>query len=637
MYRYSRKIVRIGLATFPLWSASTSIAQLSSPIIAVEPTEFAVVGEENPALASNPEQIVAESTSVPKMVPTRAFYPSWIWAQDATLKDIEIFQAFTIAADPQEAELQIAVDNEYQAFVNDVLLSSGNDWTKPARVPLVLGKGENTLRIVCKNTGGAAGAIAAILLRGNQGVSVVGTSATSTVFSDGVQVSSTSWDSASAPWNLVKKESQRDKIVRAEAHRLFSEAHGTDNVLAAKSILYLAYLGIEFPNVEYESPTFSMFDPEPELPMLAQSTGIVRSFLRSNDQGKRVAALNGLKYILENADGTHDLLEYYRPDFEELYFGREDVQLTVLDAVRLRLILDAGDFDKIVAQIAKAKTDIENTHKGINDTNFAIEAAKEERNKLKGKSKELNDLKKSIEKNLEGQKMKLKALEDLPMPTDLQKEEIEAFRASIIILDSAITDTGGRIKTNDIAIVLADAKITKLGIQLSDLTAARKKLENELESLKQSTVSGSAFARISTVEDFIIRTRPHFASNIVTSFAASVLDGARKLRMKYAYISAYDDADNATATSTGSVLIMESGYGARVSAADIPLERFLSGDRPGVANTAPFDATATGRSRSPYPLTDDKGRRIKRDISKNGESKVEKAPGGSGAIRVNLD
>jgi putative heme-binding domain-containing protein len=108
----------------------------------------------------------------------------WIWDQaDAnsvaqTDDPRYVRRAFTLAAKPLKAELWIAADNEYTAYVNGQKVGTGTEWSKVDRYDVArhLTAGKNVLAIVAKNHGGPAGLIARLhIVTADKKDTIVGT------------------------------------------------------------------------------------------------------------------------------------------------------------------------------------------------------------------------------------------------------------------------------------------------------------------------------------------------------------------------------------------------------------------------------------------------------------------------------
>ena len=100
---------------------------------------------------------------------------TWIWAagNDA---DLAYFRkTFDLKDIPEFAELRLAVDNEFEAWVNGQFVTSGQEWTDLSRASIRehLRIGRNVLAVAARNRGGPRGLIGEIQLGTRPGVPLV--------------------------------------------------------------------------------------------------------------------------------------------------------------------------------------------------------------------------------------------------------------------------------------------------------------------------------------------------------------------------------------------------------------------------------------------------------------------------------
>ncbi len=86
----------------------------------------------------------------------------WIWGHSAkpgstppSGETITLRKTIKLDTDPASASAVVTCDNGYTLYVNNRKISAGDDWTKPAAVPLqtALSKGANTILVIATNAG----------------------------------------------------------------------------------------------------------------------------------------------------------------------------------------------------------------------------------------------------------------------------------------------------------------------------------------------------------------------------------------------------------------------------------------------------------------------------------------------------
>jgi putative heme-binding domain-containing protein len=107
-------------------------------------------------LATKPEASTARASAAPR----------WIWhAREPRAGETAWFRRrFTLAAVPTRAELWIAADNHFDAWLAGQGVASGDDWAHPVRLDVssALRVGENELLVRASNDGGPAGLVLAL-------------------------------------------------------------------------------------------------------------------------------------------------------------------------------------------------------------------------------------------------------------------------------------------------------------------------------------------------------------------------------------------------------------------------------------------------------------------------------------------
>lgn len=572
--------------------------------------------------------------------PSPDFQPKWVWSADAVNDGTELFirQRFTLAQKPKFARLEITVDNEFAVELNghSVFYDRDTDWTSPEvrdGVQDWLHVGNNEVVIKATNLDGPAGAIALIRVVDTNGITFVGTSDNSETSMDKISWSKAKslGDQFAEPWKLVSAESKPQKLARQEAWRLVGEIEGPSIEASARAIVYLAYLGVEFFDTDFDEPVISISGNAPTTSILKKAIEVIRTNLYSNASAKRNAAINAVSYVLTSEDSVELLVDQIQGDFAICGKYGNNLQLAILSQIKTLLESDKQAVD-VAKQAVETKT-VERKNK--------IAELKGKQAEIATNEETLQELTREIVTILPAKKMELNAemqalateRDGTPMPTDDRKREIEQ-----------------QTKEIETKIARADAEMARLteqrNIKLSEsasLLSALALLSKQLEVIEvkvldlKGKLDGVFATAVMRLEEFekLVGGSNNIFSGILHSISQQTLDQFRKLRFAYAGISSYADADTFFATAAATGTYSTSQPGARTSAADLPgvADRTV-GERPGVSETAPFDPSLSPRARTVYPSTDDRGQRKQQDNSKIPESKVEKAPGATGAVFV---
>ncbi len=92
--------------------------------------------------------------------------PSWVWLSDKNADKISIRREFDLNGNVKQALLAATADNECDVFINDKKVTSATDWAQlsTSEVGNRLKSGRNVISIAARNQGGAAGAIAILII-----------------------------------------------------------------------------------------------------------------------------------------------------------------------------------------------------------------------------------------------------------------------------------------------------------------------------------------------------------------------------------------------------------------------------------------------------------------------------------------
>ncbi len=594
------------------------------------------------------EYVQAETVNTSSLKPSANFQPVWVWSKDANDTPLTMTQEFYLDAVPSRAELQVSTDNSYTAFVNGREFGKGRDWTRPEKydISAELVKGINQLRLECVNEGVEAGAIAAIRLQYGSQVLVVGTSKSVVTMNSGGTVVPTSTKPAnSSPWNLHKLESTKTGFVRAEANRLLSDLSSTDAQIAAKALGYLAYLSLEFPNLDLVEPTFSLIENSAVLPVPATDPLVARvrsevvSRLDAPNHSVRGGAIAALTLLVSKSKDSKNLLEFITPSYCKACGTNIDLQLALLSGLNQRIASDSASFAKMVADAMKAseakKTELDQAQAVVDAKETEIAKVQSEVIAIESKREQIASQKKlAIE-----EKGKLdKSLADLAVldatdPIRIREEPIVVakLKNTMDLIDVLNNRDGELLKS----FTSSKNKIRRLTEDLDDTNITLVKLKKELDSLTTPVASVELFKRLDDIEDFLKQSSTCPTLPITQSLSLSIVDASRRLRYRYYSIQSFTNANMFFASDGSGGAVPSPEIGASTSAADRPTvgEWFTSGDRAGVSITAPYDANVRPQSSSPYPTSDDGARRIPWDTSKNANNEFRKAPGGSGGVK----
>ena len=100
--------------------------------------------------------------------------PSWVWLSDSKADKISIRHEFDLVGDVKQALLAATADNECDVFINDKKVTSASDWAQlsTGEVGNRLKPGRNAISIAARNQGGAAGALAILIITMQDGRSL---------------------------------------------------------------------------------------------------------------------------------------------------------------------------------------------------------------------------------------------------------------------------------------------------------------------------------------------------------------------------------------------------------------------------------------------------------------------------------
>jgi len=594
------------------------------------------------------EYVQAQTVNTSSLEPSANFQPVWVWSKDANDTPLTMTQEFYLDAVPSRAELQVSTDNSYTAFVNGREFGKGRDWTRPEKydISAELVKGVNQLRLECVNEGFEAGAIAAIRLQYGSQVLVVGTSKSVVTMNSGGTVVPTSTKPAnSSPWNLHKLESTKTGFVRVEANRLLSDLSSTDAQIAAKALGYLAYLSLEFPNLDLVEPTFSLIENSAVLPVPATDPLVARvrsevvSRLDAPNHLVRGGAIAALTLLVSKSKDSKNLLEFITPSYCKVCGTNIDLQLALLSGLNQRIASDSASFAKMVADAMKAseakKAELDQAQAVVDAKETEIAKVQSEVIAIESKREQIASQKKLAME----EKGKLdKSLADLAVldamdPIRIREEPILVgkLKNTTDLIDVLNNRDGELLKS----FTSSKNKVRRLTEDLDDMNITLVKLKKELDSLTTPVASVELFKRLDDIEDFLKQSSTCPTLPITQSLSLSIVDASRRLRYRYYSIQSFTNANMFFASGGSGGAVPNPDIGASTSAADRPTvgEWFTSGDRAGVSITAPYDANVRPQSSSPYPTSDDGARRIPWDTSKNANNEFRKAPGGSGGVK----
>lgn len=594
------------------------------------------------------EDVQAQSVNSSSLKPSANFQPVWVWSKDANDTPLTMTQKFYLDAVPSRAELQVATDNSYTAFVNGQEFGKGRDWTRPEKydISAELVKGVNQLRLECVNEGGEAGAIAAIRLQYGSQVLVVGTSkSVVTMNSDGTVVPTATKPANSSPWNLHKLESAKTGFVRAEANRLLSDLGSMDIDIAAKALGYLAYLSLEFPNLDLFEPTFSLVENSAVVPVPATDPLVARvrfevvSRLDAPNPLVRGGAIAALTLLVSKSKDSKNLLEFITPSYCKVCGTNIDLQLALLSGLNQRIASDSTSFAKMVADARKAseakKAELDQAQGAVDAKEIEIAKAQNEviAVQLKQEQIELQTAQATEEKETLEKRLAVLTAMDAIDPIRIRDEPIVVakLKKARELIDVLKNRDGELLKS----LTSSKNKARRLTEDLDDMNITLLKLKKELDSLATPVASVDLFKRLDDIELFLKENSTCHTLPITRSLALSIVDASRRLRYSYYSIQSFTNANMFFASGASGNAVPNPDIGASTSAADRPTvgEWFTSGDRAGVSITAPYDANVRPQSWSPYPTSDDGARRIPWDTSKNANNEFRKAPGGSGGVK----
>ncbi|MFY8200468.1 MAG: coiled-coil domain-containing protein, partial [Pirellula staleyi] len=459
------------------------------------------------------EYVQAQTVNTSSLKPSANFQPVWVWSKDANDTPLTMTQEFYLDAVPSRAELQVSTDNSYTAFVNGREFGKGRDWTRPEKydISAELVKGINQLRLECVNEGVEAGAIAAIRLQYGSQVLVVGTSKSVVTMNSGGTVVPTSTKPAnSSPWNLHKLESTKTGFVRAEANRLLSDLSSTDAQIAAKALGYLAYLSLEFPNLDLVEPTFSLIENSAVLPVPATDPLVARvrsevvSRLDAPNHLVRGGAIAALTLLVSKSKDSKNLLEFITPSYCKACGTNIDLQLALLSGLNQRIASDSASFAKMVADAMKAseakKAELDQAQAVVDAKETEIAKVQSEVIAIESKREQIASQKKlAIE-----EKGKLdKSLADLAVldatdPIRIREEPIVVakLKNTMDLIDLLNNRDGELLKS----FTSSKNKIRRLTEDLDDLNITFVKLKKELDSLTTPVASVELFKRLDDIE-----------------------------------------------------------------------------------------------------------------------------------------
>jgi hypothetical protein len=529
--------------------------------------------------------------------PSADFQPVWVWSKNPGDSPLCLKQVIYLEEKPTLAELQVIVDDEFDAYLDDELVSKGTQWNELQRtdVTCLLEKGRNVLRLECRNANAssAAGAIAVLRIKDGAHVLVAGTSHSTTVTYNNELLPSSKIAISTAdsePWNVFTPEDAQNAVLRQEVGELISAICGPDSRRAAKAIGYLAQFAVDHPKLDLVEPTFTLtpetnIKPDPQSnPLLDEALKTIIGILQPEKHSEtsklcRQAATAAVYVLVANAEDTHMVLQEVESLFCQTCADQQSIHLAVLNGLRTRIALDETEFRSAPL---KAKEEKEKNRKQITDQIAAIEKT----------FKEISELARRI-----------KSLTDLPTGHSTTQEAVTALNKVFKRLLNRLED---------------EQKI--------------------LESLQQvvipePSVSEAARTRLSDIAEFMRQTTCCVPTGIASSLAQQIVFNIENLRRSYDNLESYDKADAFFRSVKSSSKDSVQPIGAVTSAADRSgvASRFTSGERPGVSTTAPFDPQTSSKRPPLFPVTDDRGQRTKRDTSGNVDNEFRIAPGAKGA------
>jgi hypothetical protein len=531
--------------------------------------------------------------------PSADFQPVWVWSKNPGDSPLRLEQVLYLEEKPNLAELQVIVDDEFEAYLNGNPVSKGTQWTKLQRtdVTCLLKTGRNVLLLDCRNANAssAAGAIAVLRIKNREHVMVAGTSHSTTVTYNGETLPSSKIAISTAdsePWNVFTPEEAQNAVLRQEVDKLKSAICGPDSRRAAKAIGYLAQFAVDHPKLDLFEPTFTL-TPETNVKLDPQSNPLLdyalKTIICNLHPGKhfetsklcRQAATAAVYVLVADAEDTKLVLQEVKSLFCQTCADQQSIQLAVLNGLLTRIALDETEFRSAPQ---KAKDEKEKNLKQITDQIAAIDKT----------SKEISDLTR-----------RFAALVDLKLPT-----QAGAPHPAVTALDKVF------------------------GPLLKRFEDEQKKLESlQQVVIPEPSVSEAARTRLSDIATFIQEKTCCVPTGIASSLAQQIVFNIDNLRRSYDNIESRDNADAFFESVKSSSKDSVQPIGAVTSAADRSgvASGFTSGERPGVSTTAPFDPQTSSKRPPLFPVTDDRGQRTRRDTSGNVDNEFRIAPGGKGA------
>lgn len=572
------------------------------PIVAIiEPAPETALAPAVDAVSETASRAISDG-----LRPSASFQPVWVWSKNPGDSPLRLEQIILLDEKPLVAELQVIVDDEFEAYINNTQVSKGTQWTELQRTEVahVLKPGKNVLCLECRNANAssAAGAIAVLRIRKGKHVLVTGTSPSTTVVYQSQRLPTSKiviLPADSKPWNIFTPEPAQNTLLRKEVRDLISTIGSPDSHRAAKALGYLAQFAVDHPKLDLLEPSFTLtpetnVKPEPksnpllDLALQTIMAELGHGALSETSQLRRDAAIAAVFVLVANANNTRAVLDAVESSFCQACDDRQSIQLAVLDGLIKRINLDENKFSSAPQNVEKAR---EAMRKQITDQIATIE------NTLKEIEKTTN--------------------------------RIEALRKLSTAPGSAPGSAPARA---------AEVLTKRLEELLKRLEAEQMNLESfqqELDAIPDPSVSDAARERLSVIADFVRRNSCCVQAGIASSLVQQIVFVIDKLRRRYDKIESYNKADAFFASIKSSSKVPDQAIGAVASAADRPggSSRFTSGERPGVSTTAPFDPQASSKKPPLFPVTDDRGQRKKRDISGDVDNAFRIAPGTKGATK----
>lgn len=584
--------------------------------------------------------------------PAFDFQPKWVWSNKSTDTNVIIEQSFYLDTLPSEAELQITVDNAYSSLkLNAKDLGSGNDWTKPKSIPILadLQQGFNKFSIAAKNVEGEAGALVVIRLKYGQQILLVGTGESTTVLIPGpdLQLATTKPPTA-GPWNLVKPEAERTAYARGEAKRFLEQLQNSDVHIASRSLGILAQFALDFTSLELNGPTVSLGSPNVKPYTLSTEVyNQVAAHLSDPQKIKQQAASAAVTLLTSKAVNLTPLFNVLKPIYCAPGQANLDAQLAILSGIRQRLDADGTAYTKLNDDFRKA-ADAKQAEVG------------DAKSKVEAKEIEVAEAGKQLNKTLDAQvqnNLQLDILKNEITQLDVRINDPNNIGIKAQLVKERAEKAAMQKTLENKATSLASLAASQLGkrIQLDEDLAELKNaaiiLVQELGSLVAPAPTADMLARLKAIEEFL-RAAANCNSQycvdqygqakvfgklgIVGSLELQLIEDARALHYRYASIKTLDQAAAFFALTTGTGGVPNPDLGAATSAADLPTaaDAFTSADRASVSSTAPYNAANRPQTPPQYPLTDYRGQRLQRDISKDEQNVVRKAPGAKPAEKA---